>query len=383
MMSDNDKLTRDQIAWANKIWAERKIGKRKSASFLKKLIIWQKGKCALSGASLYFDAKYGRDIDGNRCHPLYAEIDYVMISPTEYTCKIVCSRLNELKDRIAEFGEIPYTAEWIKLLKRWKALAEKDPMNIRAFEELVGAGASAEAERISTEDRIQALKRSKMYQRDYEQYLEKSKKQNKSKLDIFVKYPYRSAKTNDESKKKYMHYLRSAATEKLCRKYGLTYPFNPSSPLEEEEGILLAVELFNYWIFRKRVERNPRLKEALAAIAQELASYQEGRLLLFVDTNFSKDEIKSKFNEILNERIRPYKKRITTSEYDMWQIYDLKEQKTSLAEINRIIAKPDLRPQHKERAEADYKRIKNAYKKAKEIIHQIELKAAIYTRLDK
>lgn len=332
-MSEDYKLSRAESAWAKR---QEQYGK--DPSRLKELIIRQKGKCAFSGAPLYFDAKHGPDIHGYECHPLYAEVDYIMGRHPDYYCQIVCSQLNRMKDRVADFGKIPSTPEWAELMKSWKAQAEKDPMDITALRKLSADELSIEEEKISREDLIKALKRSKMYQEDYK-HLDK---------------------------------------EKLCRKYDLLYPIDPDKPYCEEElrYIRPFVDLFSYWEFRQRVNCNPRLKAFVHEILRELAVYQDGRLLLFIDTRFSRGQLEPEFKRILNGWIKKKRRRGGEDRVvNIWEVYDLHEKEANIAALSRSLFKSESSTKYSPKALARREQVKRALEKAERIIKLVEFKA--------
>ncbi|MFC1970058.1 hypothetical protein ACFLVV_02440 [Chloroflexota bacterium] len=133
-MNEDYRLTPDQKAWANK----RRQGL--NPSHLEKLIIKQRGRCALSGALMIFDKAHGNpNINRRGCHPLYAAVDHVSPSNEEYGHQIVCYDLNDLKGHLPNkvFMELQNTSAWKNLMQQWKSQAEKDRMDINAFKALL------------------------------------------------------------------------------------------------------------------------------------------------------------------------------------------------------------------------------------------------------
>ena len=133
-MNEGYRLTPDQKAWANK----RRQGL--NPSHLEKLVIKQKGRCALSGALMIFDKAYGNpNINRRGCHPLYAAVDHVSPGNEEYGHQIVCYDLNDLKGHLPNkvFMELQNTSAWKDLMQQWKSQAENDRMDINAFKALL------------------------------------------------------------------------------------------------------------------------------------------------------------------------------------------------------------------------------------------------------
>ncbi len=71
-MNEDYQLSPSQIEWA------RKRKQDLSPARLKELVLKQKGRCALSGARMIFEKKYGTPkINAAGCHPLYAAVDHI------------------------------------------------------------------------------------------------------------------------------------------------------------------------------------------------------------------------------------------------------------------------------------------------------------------
>jgi hypothetical protein len=89
---------------------------------------------------MLFEKEYGNpNINTNGCHPLYAAIDHISPNNDIYGLQIVCYDLNDLKGHLPYkiFKELELTKAWQQLMKEWRLLAEKTPMNIGAFKEAV------------------------------------------------------------------------------------------------------------------------------------------------------------------------------------------------------------------------------------------------------
>ncbi|BAQ34159.1 hypothetical protein [Dehalococcoides sp. UCH007] len=133
-MSEICNLTDAQSAWAKR----RKQGL--NPSDLHRLIIKQKGRCALSGALMIFDKAYGNpNVNKKGCHPLYAAIDHVSPGNREYGHQLVCYDLNDLKGHLPRkvFIELKDTPAWKNLMHQWRSQSENNPMDIAAFKALL------------------------------------------------------------------------------------------------------------------------------------------------------------------------------------------------------------------------------------------------------
>jgi hypothetical protein len=122
-----------------KVWAER--GKQGlNSSDLQKLIIKQRGRCALSGAVMIFDKAWGNpNINRQGCHPLYAAVDHVSPGNREHGHQLVCYDLNDLKGHLPKkvFIELQKTSAWKNLMQQWRSQSENNPMDIAAFKALL------------------------------------------------------------------------------------------------------------------------------------------------------------------------------------------------------------------------------------------------------
>jgi hypothetical protein len=388
-------LTRAQIAWADR--QEHYI---KDPSYLKEQIVKQKGRCAISGAPMMFARKYCDPKDTSRCHPLYAEIDIIKQSTTHYDYQIVCSELKLIKDKIPAlyFGENPYTPVWKELMCEWKSQAEDDPTNIAALKALVSAESLIKRakwksqtpteleermltkalakygslERISTIDRIHALKNSQMYRKDFKRYLKEYKNEGNSDYNIVGIMP-----DYPKTKRKEAIFILSDPAEKLCRKYELRYPIDPNARYNDKELRCLRRPV-DYFIRKElmgRIKRNPKLAPAAKDIEKELVAYIGGRLLLFVNTYFFRDQIDYELNDILDEWTTMPNKRFREHEVGIWKVYKLHTKGIKPPDIAEKMLGKGKNPKYDEKAEGNCKKIERAIDKADRIVQQIEARA--------
>lgn len=123
-------LTSDQKRWASK----GRQGVNKSE--LLRILIKQKGKCALSGVDMIFNVREGTPAKGGRgCHPLYPAVDHIDPGNFDGGHQIVCYALNDLKGHlpIECFEALQKTNAWKSLMRQWRKQAEKDSTDRDAF----------------------------------------------------------------------------------------------------------------------------------------------------------------------------------------------------------------------------------------------------------
>jgi hypothetical protein len=131
---DEFKLNALQESWASK--------KRQGVppSQLKRMLIKQKGLCALSHAPLMFVRSECRpEKGGPGCHPLCPAVDHIDPSDPNSDVQIVCFRLNDLKGfmPLGCFKALCDSEPWKVLMRKWKEQAEKNPKNRNALMRLI------------------------------------------------------------------------------------------------------------------------------------------------------------------------------------------------------------------------------------------------------
>lgn len=125
-MSKIFQITEDHERWAKN--ASRKCRKYgESRQFWIDLIREQNGKCALTGAPLFFDSQKGTPQKGGPgCHPLYAAVDHIMPRRADKGFQILCYDINDLKGHLPPplFDALKRTEEWKTFTKEWRRIAE-------------------------------------------------------------------------------------------------------------------------------------------------------------------------------------------------------------------------------------------------------------------
>jgi hypothetical protein len=103
-------------------------------------LIKQKGKCALSRASLLFDKSQGTpQKGGDGVHPLYPAVDHKECGNVERGHQIVCYALNDVKGHVPfeYFESLKRTKAWRRLMKQWRSLADEGSRDRKAFRRLI------------------------------------------------------------------------------------------------------------------------------------------------------------------------------------------------------------------------------------------------------
>lgn len=122
---------------------ERWASKRRqgvSASVVKRILVEQKGLCALSNAPMVFDVGECTPHKGGRgCHPLCPAVDHIDPGNRSGGIQIVCYALNDLKGHLPVdcFDALRRSKPWKLLMLRWKQQAEKEPTDRHAFARLL------------------------------------------------------------------------------------------------------------------------------------------------------------------------------------------------------------------------------------------------------
>ncbi|MDO8676346.1 MAG: hypothetical protein Q7K16_01705 [Candidatus Azambacteria bacterium] len=138
-MAKTFKINENHKRWAKS--ATRKY--KQTIKFWLNLIQKQDGKCALTGAPLFFDAKNGTpQKGGSGCHPLYASADHINPKYIDRGFQILCYDINDLKGHlpIPLFNALNQTKEWKRFIKKWETAA-KLSKNKQTFKKLIGKGA--------------------------------------------------------------------------------------------------------------------------------------------------------------------------------------------------------------------------------------------------
>jgi len=125
-MGKNFELNTEHKQWIRRRRNRPEYGRR-SIEYWGGLIQKQNGRCALTGAPLFFEAKYGTPQRGKGCHPLYASVDHIDPGGDGTELQIVCYDINDLKGHLPLplFESLKRTKAWKKFKVKWKKIAEE------------------------------------------------------------------------------------------------------------------------------------------------------------------------------------------------------------------------------------------------------------------
>ncbi|MGV8058634.1 MAG: hypothetical protein AB2L12_11510 [Smithellaceae bacterium] len=238
-------------------------------------------------------------------------------------------------------------------------------------------------DKIKPIDWIQALKRSGMYAKDYNASSQEYKKHSPTYIDPLGSIPANidaiyAMPFSKTTRKKDTVIILSKASEKLCQKYRLRFPIDPETPFHESDLLKLCsplnISFSREFIQRLRVASTDRIID-LNLIESELVSYQDGRLIIMVDLDFSRDQIREEFDKVLDDWSDTSTDRTKGSTVDIWEVYDKhKKENKSLLRIAVEILESGRQPGADSEDDRKYKIIERAFKKACKIIEAVEKK---------
>ena len=138
-------LTPQQEEWA----AKRRQGVSKTE--LRRILIKQEGKCAISSVEMVFDVTEGTPVTGGQgCHPLYPAVDHKDPGNHNGGYQIICYALNDLKGHLPLdcFKALQSTPAWLDLMCRWRQQAATDRSDRPAFMKILRPNAKPKNPRI-------------------------------------------------------------------------------------------------------------------------------------------------------------------------------------------------------------------------------------------
>jgi hypothetical protein len=231
--------------------------------------------------------------------------------------------------------------------------------------------------KISFRDRIQAIKNSKVYQKDYQLYVKKREQARDYDEKIGPPWDPRNH--------------LSTAGKRLCLKWGLLFPVHPDAPLEPFRDIKMPSTDLEAWMidgaaypvsFPTEDElENPSHKAE--NYGQKVITHLNGKLCLLVDTSWPPDMIMDVLWKFINHYVKENKGRINSTEEDPWKIYEMYQKTKNLLEVTRELYGISELPAYDYEADKYYKRVKRAYLKALKMIDYVEKEAKKQKRLPK
>jgi hypothetical protein len=203
--------------------------------------------------------------------------------------------------------------------------------------------------KISPLDKVQALKHSKQYIEDYRRY-EKAREKNDWFGGDARGYSIRLSK----------------AGKKLCEKYNIRYPINPFTPADEKETVYVHYPI----TFLDPPKLWNKVKESLFDNApdQSVITHVNDKLVLMIDTEIPRSQIRQEFENFLNHFTKEPNQRLRES-INIWKVYRMKEfENKNLLQITKEVFNIAENPTYSPKAKALYNQVSRAYNKAKEII---------------
>jgi|GEM_PF-5187410 len=172
------------------------------------------------------------------------------------------------------------------------------------------------------------------------------------------------------------YFILSKAAKKLCYKYHLRFPIDPTTPYDEKD-LLKFRSPINYFIpkeFMRRLQiAFPDGTINLGLIEQTFISHLDRRFAIMIDPMFSKDQIKGEFDKILDDWFKKSKQRVKGNKVDIWEVYRLHQIEGK--SLNRIAIEKLAShgtPAYNKEDDRKLKIIERAYRKACRIIATIE-----------
>jgi hypothetical protein len=223
--------------------------------------------------------------------------------------------------------------------------------------------------KVNNYDRVQALKQSELYAKDYQTYL----------CEYFnegVKETIGIIPCNPDDMKKPAYFTLGTAGQKLCKKYNLRFPISPNEPFDKCELLYLEtpIEFFLPKDLMQKLRSYPNLDDSIINIIhKEIAAYIDGRLTIMVACDYAKDQIELEFNKILGDWTQKGKKRVKESSVDIWEVHRLYvKEKIPLIGIAARLLGSGHQPSHNSEDDRKLKIITRAYEKSLQIIESIE-----------
>lgn len=210
--------------------------------------------------------------------------------------------------------------------------------------------------KISTIDRTQAIKRSKIYKQDYANYM---KTVDYAQQDVHIGSPEN------------YHVRLTLAGKKLRERWNLQFPVNPHLP-DAQDALNAVISLLD-------PPEKWKMFTANEIGNQKQITQVNGKLVLMIDANFTHKQIEEAFKKYIKYWIKERGGRERENALDIWEIYDAYCDKKSLIEVTRdtfnIKATKDNLPVANDNVKAQYAQVQRHYDKACKIIDYIEQQA--------
>lgn len=223
--------------------------------------------------------------------------------------------------------------------------------------------------KISKYDKLQAIKRSKKYRKDYFEY---DKERELTGVNDFFMY---GEKTGEKA------CVLSESGKRLCEKWRIRFPVNPETKYVtgEEACVHSPVTYLDPPEQWKRI-----VLRAGKDGRKENITHVNSKLVLMIDTGYSADQIKTEIDKILSYWVRKTKNRAKPSKaVDIWWVYDEVEKGKTIYQVAQEYAKNDTEPGLRVYlTDMQIKLIQDAYNKAQDIVCAVENRKQTVTPID-
>jgi len=213
--------------------------------------------------------------------------------------------------------------------------------------------------KISPYDKDQAIKRSKIYRKDYLKYTEERVRNGVNDFFMFEE------ETGEQA------YVLSESGKRLCKKWKIRFPINPYTEyVKGEEACVHSPVTY--------LDPPEQWKEITSRGGKdghkENITHIDGKLVLMIDTSYSTDQIKTAMEKILYYWTQKTTNRAKPSKaIDIWQVYDEVEGGKKQYQVAQAYAAKNTDPGLPViLANSEEKLIKDSYKKACNIICAVE-----------
>lgn len=230
--------------------------------------------------------------------------------------------------------------------------------------------------KISFRDRIQAIKSSKAYQKDYQRYVKKRDQDGEEDLKLGPPWdPYNHLST---------------AGKQLCEKWGLQRPIAPDSPVEPFKPVGMPSEDLVAWMLDGAVypvsfpiEDELKKPTLFDSGGQKVVTHLNGKLCLLIDTSCPSDMTMDVLREFVYHYAKETKDREGNPTAKPWEVYSMHQSGMNLWEITKIRFNVSARPVEDNESDSRYQQVKRAIFKAKRMIAFVEQEANKQSRLNK
>lgn len=230
--------------------------------------------------------------------------------------------------------------------------------------------------KISYPDRIQATKHSKLYQKDYQRYVEQ--REQDGEVDVKLGPPWDPRR------------IQSMAGKRLCEKWGLLFPVAPDAPLEPIDcGTMKPSADFPDWMIDGAVypvsfptgDELIKATQIAGFVGQKIFTHLNGKLCLLIDTSWPPDMIMDVLRKFIEQYTQETGERRGIPLEDPWEIYLMYQKGMNPLKITATLHGVSKQPAYNQESDYHYRRVRRAYSKAVKMIEYVEKEAKNRKRL--